>query len=184
MIYRLSQNASSHLCGSNLSYQWADLLRGIHIKFSKNSFKNSDSTDLQGKGKSGSFEDNALPFRTGKMESLGEFLKKERESRQIPLEDIAQESKVNIHYLSLLEGNQLNELPSTYAKGYLQAYCNYLGLDKKEVFSRYSHQISVRRSEKKGTEKKVPFTVNRILIGAFIASVFIAASIVCLSLYL
>ncbi len=146
--------------------------------------KNSDSTDLQAKDKSCSFEDNALPFKTGKMESLGEFLKKEREGRKIPLENIAQESKVNIHYLSLLEGNQLNKLPSTYAKGYLQAYCDYLGLDKKEVFSRYSHQISPQRSEKKGTEKKEVFTTNRILVGALILSVFIAASIVYLGIYL
>lgn len=117
--------------------------------------------------------------RVDSMESLGEFLKKERETRGIALENIAQESKVSIHYLSLLEGNELNRLPgSTYAKGYLQAYCDCVGLDRDDVFLRYSRHVSPPELKEKGKEKKGLFTTKKIMVGTLLGSVSIAVSII------
>ncbi len=113
------------------------------------------------------------------MESLGEFLEKERKARGITLRDIAQESKVRIHYLRLLEGNELNKLPAPiYAKGYLQSYCDYLGLDKEEAFSRYSRQVFPLKPKEKGKEEKALFTKQKILIGTLVVSIFIAVLII------
>jgi cytoskeleton protein RodZ len=100
------------------------------------------------------------------MESLGEFLRKERESRKIALENIARESKVNMHYLSLLERNELNKLPLAYAKGYLRAYCSLVGLDNNEVFSRYSYQLTYPEHEEKAKEKEGLLARMKVLIGS------------------
>lgn len=119
------------------------------------------------------------------MESLGEFLKNERKTRGIPLKNIAQESKVSIYYLSLLEDNNLNKLPaSIYAQGYLKAYCDCLGLDKEDVFLRYSHQLSHPNSDERGREKTRASTRNKIMIRTSLGWIFIVVSItICLALY-
>jgi len=117
------------------------------------------------------------------MESLGEFLKKERVAKRLPLKEISRISKININYLSLLERNELDKIPDCYAKGYLDAYCDCLGLDKKQVFSRYSHQVSRLKPKDRRKQKKRLFTRKQILIVTLLGSIFITASIIiCLSL--
>lgn len=112
------------------------------------------------------------------MESLGKFLKNERKTRGIALESVAQESKVSVHYLSLLEDGELNKLPaSIYAQGYLKAYCDCLGLDKEDVFLRYSHQLSHPNSDERGREKMRASTRHKILVGILLGSIFLAVSI-------
>jgi cytoskeletal protein RodZ len=76
------------------------------------------------------------------MESLGKYLKKERENRKISLKEVAKNIKVREHFLRSVEEDRHDLLPSpTYVKGFLSAYAKYLGLDPNEVILRYENYL-------------------------------------------
>ena len=62
--------------------------------------------------------------------SLGETLRRCRESRQITLEVAAEATKIGRNHLRALEEDRFQDLPSpAYFKGFLRIYAAYLGLD-------------------------------------------------------
>ncbi len=72
------------------------------------------------------------------MESLGKYLKREREFRSISLREVAQKTRVRETLLRAIEEDQYHLLPSpTYVKGFLFAYTKYIGLDPNNVLLRY-----------------------------------------------
>ncbi len=72
------------------------------------------------------------------MESPGEYLKREREIRGISLEDISGATKIRARLLNAIENNDFDALPAApFVKGFIQAYCNYLGLDAQDALLRY-----------------------------------------------
>jgi transcriptional regulator with XRE-family HTH domain len=71
-------------------------------------------------------------------ESLGKYLKRERENRKISLKEVSKQIKVREPFLKAVEEDRRELLPSvTYVKGFLSAYAKYLGLDPNEVILRY-----------------------------------------------
>ncbi|GEM_PF-4491270 len=75
-------------------------------------------------------------------ETIGEFLKRERELRQISLEEIAEETKVSMGRLRALEANQFDQLPAPiYIRGFVRIYAEYIGLDPAEVMMRFEDEL-------------------------------------------
>lgn len=71
-------------------------------------------------------------------ESLGKYLKRERENRKRSLKEVSKHIKVREPFLKAVEEDRRELLPSvTYVKGFLSAYAKYLGLDPNEVIVRY-----------------------------------------------
>ena len=71
-------------------------------------------------------------------QSLGKYLKRERENRKISLKEVSKQIKVREPFLKAVEEDRRELLPSvTYVKGFLSAYAKYLGLDPNEVILRY-----------------------------------------------
>jgi cytoskeletal protein RodZ len=71
-------------------------------------------------------------------ESLGKYLKRERENRKLSLKEVSKQIKVREPFLRAVEEDRRDLLPSvTYVKGFLSAYAKYLGLDSTEVILRY-----------------------------------------------
>ena len=71
-------------------------------------------------------------------ESLGKYLKRERENRKLSLKEVSKQIKVREPFLRAFEEERRDLLPSvTYVKGFLSAYAKYLGLDPNEVILRY-----------------------------------------------
>ena len=75
-------------------------------------------------------------------ETLGKFLKDQRESRKISLREVAKNTRVREHILKAIEENQTDLLPAaTYVKGFLLAYAKYLRLDANDVLLRYERDL-------------------------------------------
>lgn len=80
-----------------------------------------------------------LSFET-RMESPGNFLKKEREARSIPLEDISNSTKIKECYLKAIEEDRYESLPHTlYVKGYIKGYAKYLSLNPNDIILQYEN---------------------------------------------
>lgn len=72
------------------------------------------------------------------IESLGKYLKNQRESRRISLREMAKATRVRERILKAIEEDQHDLLPpATYVKGFLLAYAKYLRLDPNDVLLRY-----------------------------------------------
>jgi len=77
-----------------------------------------------------------------RQESLGQFLKRQRELREVSLEEISTSTKVNISLLRALEKDECEKLPSPpFVRGYLKAYAQYVGLDVYEVLNRFQENL-------------------------------------------
>lgn len=72
------------------------------------------------------------------MESIGRYLKRERELRQISLEEISQTTRIPLKMLRHIETDRFERLPGeVFAKGFLRSYARALGMDSDEVLARY-----------------------------------------------
>jgi cytoskeletal protein RodZ len=75
------------------------------------------------------------------MESIGRYLKTEREVRQISLEELAQTTRIPLRHLASLEDDRLEKLPGdVFVRGFLKSYAKAVGLTIDEVLRRYEHQ--------------------------------------------
>lgn len=72
------------------------------------------------------------------MASLGQELKKQRESRNISIDEMAAATKIVGRYLEALEQDRFDAIPAGFfVKGILRTYATYVGLDKNEVVEKY-----------------------------------------------
>lgn len=86
-------------------------------------------------------------------QSLGEFLRQERERRGITLEQLASATKIGIKTLHALEGDHYRELPATpFVRGFVNSYCRFVGLSPQEVLTEYQGFIASKAQERPNRE--------------------------------
>lgn len=114
-------------------------------------------------------------------ESLGKYLRREREIRNISLREVADHTRVREHFLRAIEEDQFQLLPSaTYIKGFLSNYANYVGLDPNDVIQRYETFLKgepVRHTEVLPEKKilwkrKELLTIGGVIVVGLIALYF------------
>ena len=91
------------------------------------------------------------------MESLGNELRAARAKKNISLERIAEETRINPRYLRSLEEGKYHDLPGgMYNRAFLRAYCEYVGVDPKEMIRRYESETATVGDKAPKTKSK-PF---------------------------
>ena len=118
------------------------------------------------------------------MEHFGEYLKRERVGRKIPLGEIAEETRIPAHILEAIEEARLESLPAeVYVKGFIRAYARYLGMDDKEVLQRFQHDLghflptATHTLNKKLGHRKKPWIAWAIMAIAIATTLFFVLSI-------
>ncbi len=72
------------------------------------------------------------------MPSFGENLRREREKRNITLDQISQSTKIGTRMLQALEEDKFNQLPGgIFNKGFVRAYARCVGLDEDQTVADY-----------------------------------------------
>lgn len=72
------------------------------------------------------------------MESLGGYLRRQRELQQLSVAEIAQTTRIPARVLRLIENDRFDELPAdVFVRGFLRAYARAVGIDEAEVMERY-----------------------------------------------
>ncbi len=71
-------------------------------------------------------------------DSLGSYLRQERERQQVSLQEIAAATKIQCKFLEALEHDAYAQLPATpFVVGFLRAYAQYVALDPETVLTAY-----------------------------------------------
>lgn len=74
----------------------------------------------------------------GESSSFGDWLRRQREMREISLRDIAERTKISLRYLEAMEADRFELLPAPiFAKGFLREYARYVGLSPDDVVNHY-----------------------------------------------
>jgi cytoskeletal protein RodZ len=118
------------------------------------------------------------PSGVERFTTVGEELRRERELREITLQEISEETKISIRNLKAIEENEFDLLPGgIYTKNFIRAYCRYLGISDEKMVNHYLYQTSPRqepapRMEEPG--KEGPWSGR--MLGAVIILAVVAAA--------
>jgi cytoskeleton protein RodZ len=104
------------------------------------------------------------------MDTVGSYLKDEREARKISLDEVSRATKIRRAILEAVERDEGEVfLPEVVVKGFIEAYARYLGLDPKEVLSAYprgQHEVEAEKRPKGLREEKRRVPVRYMIAGA------------------
>jgi cytoskeletal protein RodZ len=112
------------------------------------------------------------------MTSLGQELKKERESRSISLDEMASSTKIVGRYLVALEEDRLDTMPGGFfVKGIIRSYAKYLGLDENAILEKYREagllEEPPARQFKEESPEGAPGEKSRVSFWAVVAAAII-----------
>jgi cytoskeleton protein RodZ len=85
------------------------------------------------------------------MDDLGARLKHARETRGLPLSDIANRTKISVTALEALERNDLSRLPGgIFGRAFVRAYAGELGLDPDKTVADF--HVALEEAERRAAE--------------------------------
>lgn len=110
------------------------------------------------------------------MLSVGELLRREREKKNLTLQQVEKGTRIRARYLQSAEENKWDEFTSkVYISGVIRNYAKFLGMDVKKAeayFRRDYEKQEVMKFKKGVSEQYFKPETRRIMIGAFV-SVFL-----------
>src|SRR6266508_472916 len=83
--------------------------------------------------------------------SPGGYLRALRDARQGSLEEMARATRVSTRQLAALESDNFSELPApVFVKGFIRAYCHFLGEPPADALRRYGDLLGERPAPERG----------------------------------
>jgi cytoskeleton protein RodZ len=80
--------------------------------------------------------------------TIGQKLRDARTERGVELSDVELATKIRVKFLEAMEGDRWAELPApAYARGFLDIYARYLGLDNQALLDEYSKTVEAEGHE-------------------------------------
>ena len=90
------------------------------------------------------------------METVGVYLKKEREAKNISLREVSRLTKISEFYLDYIEKDEFEKLPKgPYAKGYISSYSRLIGGNVDEALKLYD-SLNVKRTQTAEIQLEIP----------------------------
>ncbi len=113
-------------------------------------------------------------------ETLGQFLKRERESRNIAIEEVEKITKYHRSRIEALEGDHHDQLPSPpYVRGMLRSLAKYYGLDITDLLIRYEDFLNSQKKEAPlppMEEIRIPLYKKKYFLVSVFAILFLASA--------
>jgi cytoskeleton protein RodZ len=95
--------------------------------------------------------------------SCGEKLRRERESRNIAIEEMAERTEIDARYLLALEQDDLDALPGlAIGKFYIRVYGEVLGFDPEPLIAEFDREVGRRESSREGEAPREPARPRRV----------------------
>jgi cytoskeleton protein RodZ len=86
--------------------------------------------------------------------AFGVNLKRERELREITLEEIAKATKISVRLLKAIESDRFDIFPeSVFRKSFIKSYARYLGMNEEKVLQEYALQFQTGPASSTQVEK-------------------------------
>jgi cytoskeletal protein RodZ len=73
------------------------------------------------------------------MPGVGQYLREQRESRRMSVEEVSRATRVPVQSVERIEADRFDELPGeVFVRGFLKSYARALGVPADEVMARYT----------------------------------------------
>src|SRR5690348_15240459 len=80
-----------------------------------------------------------------KSHQFGEHLKREREMRNVSLEEVSAATRISVRFLEALESEQWERLPGgVFNRGFIRSVARFLGLDEEGLIAEYAMETRER----------------------------------------
>jgi cytoskeletal protein RodZ len=122
-------------------------------------------------------------------QNFGEYLRREREVRNIALHDVSRTTKIPVRSLERLEAGEYEALPGeVFVRGFIKSYARCVGLDDENALLLYDSERDERRAEVEESQPRMeaagdaeasdPLQMRRrVGIAVFVVIVLIIATI-------
>jgi cytoskeletal protein RodZ len=116
--------------------------------------------------------------------NFGERLKRERELREVTLEEITQATRIGSRFLGALENEEWDKLPGgVFNRGFVRSIAHYLGLDEEAFLAEYdlAHAAHADQQAQKHAlkiEDRIPPTPVWIPVTLVLSILLLAAAII------
>ena len=121
--------------------------------------------------------------------NFGERLKRERELREVTLEEITQATRIGPRFLEALENEEWDKLPGgVFNRGFVRSIAHYLGLGEEAFLAEYdlAHGAHAEQQAQKYTQKiegRIPPTPLWIPVAMVGGIILLAAAIIFGAIY-
>jgi cytoskeletal protein RodZ len=89
--------------------------------------------------------------------TVGQYLQRQRKEKKIPLEYVAEKTRITLAYLQALDKDDFHCLPGEFfTRGFLRTYAKFIQLDPAEVIAAYQLQVEATGRPPQGEELAVP----------------------------
>ncbi len=83
------------------------------------------------------------------MQTVGHYLKQEREAKKISLDEVYQTTRIPMRYLDCIEQDDYEKMPGDpYTRGYISSYAAFIGVDKNEALKLYDALLLKSKNDK------------------------------------
>lgn len=87
-------------------------------------------------------------------QTLGEFLRREREKKGYSLEQVASATKIGLRILAALEADRYTELPAIpFVRGFIKNYSKFLGNDPEKILNLYQGFLETQSAQRPQKDK-------------------------------
>ena len=123
-----------------------------------------------------------LGFSNHEKETVGKYLKRTREEKNLSLDEAARATKIRKEFLLAIEDDKLETLPGpVFARGFIRSYAEYLTLDAQMLLGRVARVLEGREMpEIPGARPKAPL-VSWPVVAAGVSALAVAAAAFMLS---
>jgi cytoskeletal protein RodZ len=113
--------------------------------------------------------------------NFGELLKREREMREVSMEELTKATRISTRFLLALENEEWEKLPGgVFGRGFVRTIARYLGLDEESLLGEYDMARGGQATADPAKEERIPsppkwlpvaavFVILLMLIGLFYA---------------
>lgn len=121
--------------------------------------------------------------------TFGERLKRERELREVPMEEITLATRIGPRFLQALENEEWEKLPGgVFNRGFVRSIARYLGLDEEAFLAEYdlahsAHAQLVEQKQALKFEERIPQTPVWVPIALVLGVLLLLAGLVVGGIY-
>jgi cytoskeleton protein RodZ len=111
--------------------------------------------------------------------NFGERLKRERELREVTLEEITAATRIGPRFLEALENEDWNHLPGgVFNRGFVRSVARYLGLDEESLLGEYDLAHGAPVTPVNRQEDRIPSRSKWIPVALALGALFLLAGLV------
>ena len=121
--------------------------------------------------------------------NFGERLKRERELREVTLEEITQATRIGSRFLEALENEEWDKLPGgVFNRGFVRSIAHYLGLGEEAFLAEYdvaygAHADQLAQKHAQKLEDRIPQTPIWIPFALALGAILLVVAIIVGSIY-